>query len=134
MAFRHFGAELTLVGPEAWVPNSLAQEGVGISQKFDEALESSDIVIMLRVQKERQSQQLDMSNAEYIRSYGLNSERLASMPKGALVLHPGPMNRGVQISSEVADCDQSLVLEQVRNGVLIRMAVLKLLAQARQSR
>jgi aspartate carbamoyltransferase catalytic subunit len=101
--------------------------GASLSHDLDSALEGADAVNVLRIQLERQQQNLITSVADYFQAFGLTPQRLALAKPDCLVLHPGPMNRGVEISSEVADGPQSAVLEQVGNGVAVRMAVLSLL-------
>ena len=98
-----------------------------VSYDLDAVLPKSDVVMMLRVQRERMNAAYFPSTREYSRRYGLDADRLARLPEDALVMHPGPMNRGVEIAAEVADSPRSTVVEQVTNGVTIRMAVLYLL-------
>ena len=126
-----FGCKFTLCGPSMWVPRELEQigpPGVSIRRVFriNEALEDADVIIMLRVQTERLHEP-SLSGDDYILLYQLDSERLRLAKPGAIILHPGPMNRGVEISPEVADGPQSCVLEQVTNGIAVRMALLYLL-------
>jgi aspartate carbamoyltransferase catalytic subunit len=126
-----FGCKFTLCGPAMWVPKELEQLGApGASirrvTRIEEALEGADVVHMLRVQTERLYEP-SISGDDYILLYQLNAERLRLAKKNAIVLHPGPMNRGVEISPEVADGPQSCVLEQVTNGIAVRMALLYLL-------
>jgi aspartate carbamoyltransferase catalytic subunit len=125
-----FGCRFTLCGPAMWVPLELEQIAPGTPirsvYKIEEALEDADVIIMLRVQTERQHEATISAN-DYIHGYQLNAERLKRAKPDALVLHPGPMNRGIEITPEVADGPQSCVLEQVTNGVAVRMAVLYLL-------
>ena len=101
--------------------------GVEATTDFDAALEGADVVMMLRMQLERQGTSLFPSTREYFKRYGLTAARLSRARPEAVVMHPGPMNRGVEIASDVADSDRSLILEQVSNGVAVRMAVLYLL-------
>ena len=105
--------------------------GVEATTNFDAALYGADVVMMLRMQLERQGASLFPSSREYFKHYGLTAARLGRPSDGAVVMHPGPMNRGVEISSEVADSPRSLILEQVSNGVAVRMAVLYLLLTGR---
>jgi aspartate carbamoyltransferase catalytic subunit len=126
-----FGCRFTLCGPAMWVPRELEKigaPGVAIRRVFriEEALEEADVVLVLRVQTERQ-QEPSISAEDYVLGYQLNSERLRCAKPNAIVLHPGPMNRGIEITPEVADGTQSCVLEQVTNGVAVRMAILYLL-------
>ena len=119
------GATVRLAGPPSLLPDDL----LGAST-IDEAVRGADVVMMLRVQRERLDEELGDSPGEYLASYGLTIERLASASPHAVVLHPGPMNRGVEIADEVADHPRSLILRQVANGVAMRMAVLDLLLSA----
>ncbi|HEX4955341.1 MAG TPA: aspartate carbamoyltransferase catalytic subunit [Thermoanaerobaculia bacterium] len=122
------GARVTLVGPRTMMPAAVEALGARVSYSLDEALVGADVVMMLRVQLERQSRIAFPSIAEYFRGFGLSRARLALAKEDAIVLHPGPINRGVEIASDVADGPHSLILEQVAHGVAIRMAVLYLLA------
>jgi len=125
-----FGCRFTLCGPAMWVPRELENIAPGAAirsvYKIEEAVEDADVIIMLRVQTERQHE-ASISANDYILGYQLNAERLKRAKPDALVLHPGPMNRGIEITPEVADGPQSCVLEQVTNGVAVRMAILYLL-------
>jgi len=114
-------------GPPTLLPPGIAEMGVEATHDFDAALDGADAVMMLRMQLERQGSSYFPSTREYFKRYGLTAPRLARAHPHAVVLHPGPMNRGVEISSEVADSPRSLILEQVSNGVAVRMAVLYLL-------
>ena len=126
------GASVTVCGPRTMMPVAIEKMGVEVAYDFDEALPGTDVVMMLRVQLERHGTSLFPSVREYFRAFGLNAARLARAKEDAIVMHPGPMNRGVEIASDVADGDRSVILEQVANGVAVRMAVLYLLAVARQ--
>jgi aspartate carbamoyltransferase catalytic subunit len=126
------GAEVTLAGPRTMLPPTMAALGARLVYSLDEALEGADVVMMLRVQLERQSRLLFPSVREYFRLFGLTAERLERARDDVIILHPGPMNRGVEIASEVADGPYSVILEQVANGVAVRMAVLYLLSGARE--
>jgi aspartate carbamoyltransferase catalytic subunit len=117
------GAEVTLVGPPTLIPPSLGESNFDL----DEVLPSSDVVMMLRVQRERMNDSYFPSAREYSRRYGLDGARLRRMPEHAIVMHPGPMNRGMEITPEVADSPRSTIVEQVTNGVSVRMACLYLL-------
>ncbi len=126
-----FGCRFTLCGPAMWVPRELekiAGPSVSIRRVFriEEALEGADVVLVLRVQTERLHEP-SISSEDYVLGYQLNAERLRRAKPNAIVLHPGPMNRGIEITPEVADGPQSCVLEQVTNGVAVRMAILYLL-------
>ncbi len=121
------GAKITLVAPPTLIPVGVENWPVDISYNIDEVLPEVDAVMMLRVQSERMQNSFFPSTREYSRLFGLNLDRMNLLPKGALILHPGPMNRGLEISAECADSVQSFILEQVANGVSVRMAVLYLL-------
>ena len=123
------GARIRVIGPSTLVPDSIAAMGVEVFRDMEAGLRGVDIVMMLRLQRERMNGAFVPSIREYYRFWGLNAERLALAKPDALVMHPGPMNRGVEISSEVADGAQSLIREQVEMGVAVRMAVLEALAQ-----
>jgi len=125
------GAEVTLVGPPTQVPSALAGPGVKISYDIDSVLPEMDVVNMLRIQTERQGRNSFPSIREYSRLFGMNAERLARCKKDVLIMHPGPINRGVEITSDVADGPSSAVLHQVTNGVAVRMAVMYLVAGAK---
>jgi len=125
------GSEVTVCGPPTLLPPRVEELGVRVTTDFDRAVEGADVVMMLRMQLERQSRSLFPSAREYFARYGLTPERLARASPSAIAMHPGPMNRGVEISSEVADSPQSVILEQVANGVPVRMAVLYLLLTGR---
>jgi aspartate carbamoyltransferase catalytic subunit len=121
------GARVVVCGPPTLLPVRIEEMGVEVTTDFDAALEGADVVMMLRMQLERQGTPLFPSVREYFRLYGLDARRLGLARPDAIVMHPGPMNRGVEISSEVADSPRSVILEQVANGVAVRMAVLYLL-------
>ncbi len=121
------GANVTLVGPPTLIPPQAGSWGAGISYDLDEVLGDVDICYLLRVQKERQAEQLFPSNREYSATWGLDSKRLSRMKPDALVMHPGPMNRGVEISAEVSESSRSIILDQVRNGLAVRMSLLYLM-------
>ncbi|MEO8190915.1 MAG: aspartate carbamoyltransferase catalytic subunit [Acidobacteriota bacterium] len=121
------GARVVVCAPPTLLPPRIDAMGVEATTDFDDALEGADVVMMLRMQLERQGSSLFPSAREYFKRYGLTAGRLARASPNAVVMHPGPMNRGVEISSEVADSPRSLILEQVSNGVAVRMAVLYLL-------
>jgi aspartate carbamoyltransferase catalytic subunit len=123
------GAEVMVCGPSTLIPKHIEQLGVKVSHNLDEALSWCDVANMLRIQLERQDQRFFPSLKEYSNLFGLNMERLNKLDKEIVIMHPGPINRGVEITSEVADSQQSIILEQVENGVAVRMAVLFLLAQ-----
>ncbi|GAA3975513.1 aspartate carbamoyltransferase catalytic subunit [Thermobifida alba] len=121
------GAEVTLVAPPTLLPVSVGAWPCQVSYDLDEVLPKSDVVMMLRVQAERMNASFFPSAREYSRRYGLDADRFARMADHAIVMHPGPMVRGMEISAEVADSARSTVVEQVTNGVSVRMAVLYLL-------
>lgn len=121
-------ANVTLAAPPTLMPAEVERMGVRVVHSLDEALEGADVVMMLRVQIERQGKLSFPSLREYFNTFGLTPERLARAREDVVVMHPGPMNRGVEISSDVADGPYSVILEQVTNGVAVRMAVLYLLA------
>jgi aspartate carbamoyltransferase catalytic subunit len=121
------GADVTLVSPPTLQPFGIGAWPCGTSYDLDAALPKSDVVMMLRVQQERMNAAYFPSVREYSRRYGLDSRRMAMLPEHAVVMHPGPMNRGVEIAAEVADSARSTIVEQVTNGVSVRMAVLYLL-------
>ncbi|HEY3006533.1 MAG TPA: aspartate carbamoyltransferase catalytic subunit [Micromonosporaceae bacterium] len=124
------GAKVTLVGPPTLLPvdvGTALAPGIEVSYDLDEALSESDVVMMLRVQRERMADSYFPSAREYSRRYGLDAARMSRLPEHAIVMHPGPMNRGMEIAPEVADSARSTIVEQVANGVSVRMAVLYLL-------
>jgi aspartate carbamoyltransferase catalytic subunit len=121
------GAEVTLVGPPTLIPPDASAWGVQVSYDLDAVVPKLDVCYVLRVQRERQRLEYFPSVREYARLFGLTAERAAQLPAEALVMHPGPMNRGVEIASDVADQPASVIEEQVTNGIAIRMALLYLL-------
>jgi aspartate carbamoyltransferase catalytic subunit len=121
------GAHVTVCGPSTLLPLSKKPMGVEATSNIDEALKDADVVMALRMQKERQQESFLPSIAEYVREFCITPERLRKAKKDALVMHPGPTNRGIEIAAEVADGPQSVILEQVTNGIAVRMAVLYLL-------
>lgn len=127
LAFTAMGAEVTLVGPPTLLPPSLEGWPVAVSHDLDSVLPKVDIVYLLRMQRERMSSGLIPSLREYTARYGLTRRRVDRLDESALVMHPGPMNRGVEIAADVADLPRSVIVDQVRNGVAVRMAVLFLL-------
>lgn len=122
------GAEVRLAGPRTFLPTGVESWGVKVYDRVEPAIEGADVVMMLRIQLERLGAKLFPSLREYSRQFGLNRQRLALAAPDALVMHPGPMNRGVEISEEVADGNHSVILDQVESGVAVRMAVLYLCA------
>lgn len=125
--FTKMGAEVRVCGPSTLIPTGLEETGVQVFHQMDQALDGADVIIMLRIQKERQQQGLFPGLREYSRLYGLNRRRLELAAGDALVMHPGPMNRGVEIAADIADGSQAAIEEQVTNGVAVRMALLYLL-------
>jgi len=121
------GAKVTLVAPPTLLPVGIQNWPATVSYDFDSVIPHVDVVMMLRVQQERMSDLFFPNTREYSRYFGLNGERMASMKSGAIVMHPGPMNRGLEISAEVADSARSVITEQVTNGVSVRMAILYVL-------
>jgi aspartate carbamoyltransferase catalytic subunit len=121
------GAQVTLVAPPTLMPYAVETWPCRASYDFDAELRKSDVVMMLRVQQERMSAAYFPTVREYRRRYGLDAGRMALLPEHAIVMHPGPMNRGVEIAAEVADSDRSTIVAQVANGVTVRMAVLYLM-------
>ena len=127
LAFVALGAEVTLVGPQTLMPARLDGWPVKVSHDLDAVLPSTDVVYLLRMQRERMHEMLIPSLREYTACYGMTLERAARLPKSALIMHPGPMNRGVEISAGVAGLPNAVIIDQVKNGVAVRMAVLFLL-------
>ena len=122
------GAEVWVSGPPTLVPVGLERHGVHVSSSIDEAVADADVVMMLRIQQERMHGAFFPSLREYFCTFGMTKARVARAKPDVIIMHPGPMNRGVEIDSEVADGPYSVILEQVANGVAVRMAVLYLLA------
>ena len=131
LGLRKLGADVVVVGPPTLVPSAITAMGCEISHSLDDVLGDVDVINMLRIQFERFSSNLFPSVREYSQLYGLNAERLRRARKDVLIMHPGPINRGMELTSEVADGPNSCILEQVTNGLAIRMAVLYLVSQAR---
>ncbi len=122
------GAKIRLIGPPTLIPGEMKEIGVGVFHSMEEGLKDVDVVMMLRIQMERQGKGFFPSTEEYSKNWGLTSERLFLAKDDAIVMHPGPMNRGIEISSDIADGPRSVILEQVTNGLAVRMAVMYLLA------
>ncbi len=127
LAFTALGAHVTLIGPPTLMPPSLAGWPVEVSHDIDSVLPKLDVIYLLRLQRERMQEALLPSLREYTATYGLTRARARRLPEGALIMHPGPVNRGVEIAAEVADLPSSVITHQVTNGVAVRMAVLYLL-------
>ncbi len=123
-ALTKLGANVTLCGPSTLVPKSFERMGCRVTHDVDEAIRDADIINLLRIQHERQRATMFPSIGEYTQLFGLNKARLAKTRPDALIMHPGPINRGVEIDSEIADSGRSVILEQVTNGLAVRMAVL----------
>lgn len=132
LLLKKMGAEVMVCGPTTLIPKFMHTLGVRVEHNLQIAIEWCDVANMLRVQHERQDLKFFPSTAEYRAQYGLTMEHLDGRDKPIVVMHPGPINRGVEITSEVADSEHSIILEQVENGVAVRMAVLYLLAEKRK--
>jgi aspartate carbamoyltransferase catalytic subunit len=126
--FRKMGTEVWACGPPTLIPWDFDKLGARITGRIEEAIEGADVIMMLRLQHERQNEAFIPSTREYYNFYGLTRERMRLAKKNTIVMHPGPLNRGVEIDSDVADADYSVILNQVSNGVATRMAVLYLLS------
>jgi aspartate carbamoyltransferase catalytic subunit len=122
------GAKVRLVGPPTLIPKEFKDLGVDIHHNMEEGLKGVDVLMMLRIQMERQGKGFFPSTDEYSKNWGLTPDRLAIAKNDVIVMHPGPMNRGIEISSEIADGPKSVILDQVTNGIAVRMAVMYLLA------
>jgi aspartate carbamoyltransferase catalytic subunit len=131
---KKLGAEVKVCGPSTLMPKHIESLGVSYEPNLRKALEWCDVANMLRIQLERQEMKFFPSLREYTMMYGLNKELLDSLPNKITVMHPGPINRGVEITSDVADSKQSIILDQVENGVAIRMAIVYLLASKIQNK
>ena len=125
--FSKFGAEIRLIGPPTLTPD-MTDHDVVVFYEMDDGLKDVDVIMMLRIQMERQGRGFFPSTLEYFKNWGLDMRRLRLAKKDAIVMHPGPINRGIEISSDVADSKQSIILEQVTNGLAVRMAVMYLLS------
>lgn len=123
------GAKVTVYGPKTLIPTGIEQSGARVATSIEDALTGADVVMGLRIQLERQEKGMFPSIGEYAKYYGINTERLKLAKKGAVLMHPMPVNRGVEMTHEVCDCDDSLLLEQVTNGVAVRMAILTLMLE-----
>jgi aspartate carbamoyltransferase catalytic subunit len=126
--FHKMGAEVRVCGPPTLIPWEFDKLGAKIYGRMEEAIEGADVIMMLRLQHERQNEAFIPSTREYYNFYGLTRDRMRLAKKDTIVMHPGPMNRGVEIDSDVADASYSVILNQVANGVAARMAVLYLLS------
>lgn len=130
-ALTTLGADVTVVGPSTLVPPVFQKLGVRVAHRIEDVLESADVINLLRIQHERQREEYFPGLREYIALFGLTQERARRLKPGCVIMHPGPINRGVELDSEVADGPHSLILEQVTNGIAVRMAVLYLCAGGR---
>ena len=126
------GAQVTVAGPATLVPEHFRQFGVEVCHDLRKALDGADAVMLLRIQHERQNSTHFPSIGEYTRMFGLNKERASWLKPDAIIMHPGPINRGVEIDSQLADSDRSVILQQVTNGIAVRMAVLYLCMNAQE--
>jgi aspartate carbamoyltransferase catalytic subunit len=126
VGFIKMGADVVLAGPPTMIPQGIEVLGAPVTYHIEEAIENADVIIMLRIQKERQQAFLFPSEREYAQCYGLNMASMSGAKDDVLIMHPGPMNRGVEIAPEVADGPYSVILDQVTNGVAVRMAILYL--------
>ncbi|MFH1066707.1 MAG: aspartate carbamoyltransferase catalytic subunit [bacterium] len=127
-ALRKLGARVTLVGPATLLPPIFSKMGVEVSYRLEEVLPTADVIQLLRIQHERQQQSHFPSLGEYVSLFGLDFERLKKCKPNVMIMHPGPINRGVEIASEIADGPNSVILNQVTNGLAVRMAVIYLLS------
>jgi len=130
LALKKLGAKVVLCGPPTLVPKHFADMGVETTYDLDRVIGDADVIYSLRMQFERQQANFLPSLAEYIKLFGLTSDRLKKAKQDSIVMHPGPINRGIEMTSEVADSPRSVILDQVTNGVAVRMAVMFLLARA----
>ena len=127
LLLKKLGANVTLIAPPTLLPVGVSNWGVNSSYDLDSNIEKYDVVMMLRVQRERMNDSFFPSEREYSREFGLNAERVGNLKRSALIMHPGPMNRGLEISADAADNVKAVIVDQVKNGVIVRMAVLYLL-------
>lgn len=134
ICLQKLGAKVTVAGPSTLVPKGFESMGARVCHDLKDALEDADAVMLLRIQHERQSSTHFPSLGEYTSMFGLNRERAEWLKPHAIIMHPGPINRGVEIDSEIADSDRSVVLQQVTNGIVIRMAVLHLCNSAHRNK
>jgi len=123
------GAKVTVCAPKMLIPPGIEQMGARVTYDIDNALANADAVNVLRMQFERDERNAFPSQIEYFKNFGITKERLKKAKKEIIIMHPGPINRGIEVSSEVADCSNSVILEQVTNGIAVRMAVLFLVSQ-----
>ena len=128
VGFSRMGAQIRLAGPPTMMPRGIESLGCCVTDVMDDAIADAAVVMMLRIQKERQGNPLIPSEREYAKRYGLTLQRLKKAKPDAIIMHPGPMNRGVEIAPDVADGPHAVILDQVTNGVALRMALLFLLS------
>jgi aspartate carbamoyltransferase catalytic subunit len=128
IGFSKMGAQVVLAGPPTMIPKGIETLGVTVIKRTDEAIRDADVIMMLRIQKERLGKFTFSSEREYAREFGLTRDRLQRAKPEVLIMHPGPMNRGVEIAPDVADGPYAIILDQVTNGVAVRMALLFLVA------
>ncbi len=128
LGFTKMGATVTVSAPKTMIPKGIEELGCRVAPDIDSCIDDADVVMMLRIQKERQGSILFPTEREYASLFGLNTERLKKAKPDAIIMHPGPLNRGVEISNEVADGNNSVILDQVTNGVALRMALFYLVA------
>jgi aspartate carbamoyltransferase catalytic subunit len=127
LVLQKLGADVGVCGPPTLIPRGMAELGVRVFNRLEPAIEFADALNMLRIQRERQDRAFFPSTGEYAKYFGLNRRRMASVDKDLLILHPGPINRGIELDAETADGDRSVIMDQVENGVAVRMAVLAML-------
>ena len=127
------GAEVTVCGPSTLMPIGIEKMNVHVTYNIDEVIADSDVLITLRLQKERQNENFLPSIREYAKVFGIDKERLKKAQKDVIIMHPGPTNRGIEIAAEVADGEHSVILEQVTNGIAVRMAILYLLLGSKET-
>lgn len=130
--FTKLGAKVTVCGPPTLIPQEIETLGVGVTYDIKEAIKGADVLMLLRLQTERQKERFLPSIREYAINFGIDSEKLEGAKKDILIMHPGPINRGVELSDEVADGASSVILDQVTNGLAVRMAVFYLISQVKQ--
>ena len=123
--------KVTVCGPSTLIPYGIEQSGTKVNYNIDDVIEQSDVLMLLRIQKERQQEKFLPSIREYAKQFGITKEKLKNAKKNVVIMHPGPTNRGVELSAEVADGEYSVILNQVTNGVAVRMAVLYLLLRVK---
>jgi aspartate carbamoyltransferase catalytic subunit len=127
IGFKKMGAHIHFAGPPTMIPKGIESLGASVTYHVEEAIQDADVIMMLRIQKERQEKYLFPTEREYAKIYGLSKEKLKKAKEDVLIMHPGPINRGVEIAPDVADGPYSIILDQVTNGVAVRMAILYLL-------